>query len=399
MAADEIFESTHEMRLERERKPLRQFRLAVSLYFLWCSLAWLSNNLEQTTLTAEFAMMLLVGIGITNLFFLSLARTSISFQLPEPTITTAQCVLGISWGSLYIFLGSGTAELALGIYTTAMLFAIFQVDEKLFEKIAGFAAAAYVSVTFLKGLQNPTALPTNLDIFRLLIFLGVLAWTLYYARNLYSLREKLLKRNDHLRGKIDAVSISAERDHLTKSFNRHYIMACLEREKGRADRSNNPFSVCIFDLDHFKSINDEYGHLVGDIILKGFAKRVRSELRSMDAVNPSDFKRSFGRFGGEEFIVVLPSTGLHGAERCADRIRATIDKRLFDDKYTVTCSGGVAEYKRGESISDVLSRADQALYEAKKAGRNKIKCSEPKRIRKSAAIMDLRRAINSQKTV
>lgn len=399
MAADEIFESTHEMRLERERKPLRQFRLACSLYFLWCSLAWLSNNLEQTTLTAEFAMILLVGIGITNLFFLSLARTSISFQLPEPTITTAQCVLGISWGSLYIFLGSGTAELALGIYTTAMLFAIFQVDEKSFEKIAGFAAAAYVSVTFLKGLQNPAALPTDLDILRLLIFLGVLAWTLYYARNLYSLREKLLKRNEDLRGKIDAVSISAERDHLTKSFNRHYIMACLEREKGRADRSNNPFSVCIFDLDHFKSINDEYGHLVGDIILKGFAKRVRSELRSMDAVNPSDFKRSFGRFGGEEFIVVLPSTGLHGAERCADRIRATVEKRLFDDKYPITCSGGVAEYKRGESISDVLSRADQALYEAKKSGRNKIKCSEAKRIRKSATIMDLRRAISSQKTV
>jgi len=399
MTPDEIFESTLELRLERERRPVRQFRLAFALYFLWCSLAWLSNNLEQTTLSTEFAMVLLAGIGITNLFFLGLARTSISFQLPESTVTTAQCVLGISWGSLYIFLGSGTAELALGIYTTTMLFAIFQVDEKLFEKIAGFAAAGYISVTFLKGLQNTTALPAEADILRLLIFLGVLAWTLYYARNLYSLRDKLLKSNEDLRGKMDAVSVSAARDHLTKSYNRHHIMECLEREKGRADRSNNPFSVCIFDLDHFKSINDEYGHLVGDLILKGFAKRVRSELRSMDAVNPSDFKRSFGRFGGEEFIVVLPSTGLHGAERCADRIRATISKRLFEEKYPVTCSGGVAEYKRGESISDVLSRADQALYEAKKAGRDNIKCSEEKRLRKSATIMDLRRAIGSQKTV
>ena len=149
-------------------------------------------------------------------------------------------------------------------------------------------------------------------------------------------------------------------------------MDSLAREKGRADRSNVPVSVCIFDLDHFKHLNDEHGHLVGDRVLKSFAKRVRGELRGMDTANPSDHRRSFGRFGGEEFIAILPSTALAGAAACAERIRAAIADRPFDDLYRVTTSVGVAEYRRGETVPELLARADDALYKAKAEGRNRV---------------------------
>ena len=131
-------------------------------------------------------------------------------------------------------------------------------------------------------------------------------------------------------------------------------------------------AVCIFDLDHFKALNDEHGHLVGDRVLKRFARRVRNELRAMDLANPTDHRRSFGRFGGEEFIAILPSTALAGAAACAERIRATIADKPIDDIYKVTVSVGVAEYQRGETVPEMLARADDALYRAKAEGRNRV---------------------------
>ncbi len=94
----------------------------------------------------------------------------------------------------------------------------------------------------------------------------------------------------------------------------------------------------------------------------------------MDAINKGTDGHSFGRYGGEEFIAVLPSTRLEGAFRCAERIRHSVENRAFDDLYRVTVSVGVAEYNRGETVAEVLARADTALYAAKEAGRNQVAC-------------------------
>jgi diguanylate cyclase (GGDEF)-like protein len=152
-------------------------------------------------------------------------------------------------------------------------------------------------------------------------------------------------------------------------------MEALAREKARADRENVDFSVCILDLDHFKQLNDRYGHAVGDKVLLSFAKRIRSELRGMDSVNQSQFERSFGRFGGEEFIAVLPNTGREGGIGCAERLCKAIASEPFLDKYPVTVSVGIATYYQGETIPELLNRADAALYEAKESGRNKVCCA------------------------
>jgi diguanylate cyclase (GGDEF)-like protein len=155
-----------------------------------------------------------------------------------------------------------------------------------------------------------------------------------------------------------------------------YIMDVMARERSRSDRSGNAFSLLLFDLDHFKRINDRYGHVVGDQILSDFARSVKSELRGMDSINTTDQKRSFGRYGGEEFIAILPGTDLLGAHRCAERIREIIASQNFRNLYTITTSVGVAEYQRGETVPQLLTRADQALYQAKRDGRNLVRCSE-----------------------
>jgi diguanylate cyclase (GGDEF)-like protein len=149
-------------------------------------------------------------------------------------------------------------------------------------------------------------------------------------------------------------------------------MEALTHERARAERNNEPFSLCILDLDRFKTINDRYGHLAGDRVLMAFSERIRGTLRGMDLVDTLDRSRSFGRYGGEEFIVLLPGTPLAGALRCAERMRKVTEEEAFDEVFRVTVSAGVAEYRRGESIENTLRRADAALYEAKGRGRNLV---------------------------
>ncbi len=199
-----------------------------------------------------------------------------------------------------------------------------------------------------------------------------------FARQLRELRNQLQYRNEELQNVVERVTRIAEQDHLTKSYNRRYIMDVLARERSMADRSGETFSVLLFDLDHFKRINDRYGHLVGDQLLTDFANRVKEDLRGMDAMNPTGHqgKQAFGRYGGEEFIAVLPGADLLGAQRCADRIRGHIAEQPFREECRITVSVGVAQYRLGETVPQLLTRADQALYQAKREGRNRVRCSE-----------------------
>ena len=133
-----------------------------------------------------------------------------------------------------------------------------------------------------------------------------------------------------------------------------------------AERLNEPFSVCLVDLDQFKAINDTYGHGAGDAVLKHFASVAPRGLRGID---------TFGRFGGEEFLLVLPGTDRAGAVAVAERMRQATEGTVFPGlpvERRVTISIGVATYMRVEETGSLLARADKALYQAKGAGRNRV---------------------------
>ncbi|MEE8307181.1 MAG: GGDEF domain-containing protein [Gammaproteobacteria bacterium] len=214
------------------------------------------------------------------------------------------------------------------------------------------------------------------DALRFLVLVAITGWMYMFARRLRDLRFELQSRNEELQTVVTRVTRIAEEDHLTKSHNRRYIMEVLARERARVHRSGNVFAVLLFDLDHFKSVNDRFGHLIGDQILSDFARRAKYELRGMDSLNSTEHQRSFGRYGGEEFIAVLPGTNLRGAKLCAERIRKIISAENFRGRYAITVSVGVAEYQPGETVPQLLTRADQALYRAKRDGRNLVRCSE-----------------------
>ncbi|HCD09047.1 MAG TPA: GGDEF domain-containing protein, partial [Thermoanaerobacter sp.] len=157
-------------------------------------------------------------------------------------------------------------------------------------------------------------------------------------------------------------------DPLTKTYNRRYFNDALMENIMRADETSEPVSLIMFDLDNFKLINDTYGHLVGDEVLKEVAKRIKNNVRSDDIV---------ARFGGEEFAVILPKLTAEQAYMIAERIRNEVLSRpIRTDKgdIYVTITGGVADYpEKADSAEKLISHADRALYAGGKSkGRNKI---------------------------
>jgi diguanylate cyclase (GGDEF)-like protein len=180
------------------------------------------------------------------------------------------------------------------------------------------------------------------------------------------MRQSLYKNGVKLKEAYKRIEELAELDELTGSFNRRCIMRMLDDEIARAHRIDAPCSIALIDLDWFKRINDRFGHPTGDEVLRTFAITVFANIRSIDR---------FGRYGGEEFLLVLPDTASEPAAQILDRLRAIIadlDWSAFSPGMTVTISAGLATLAADENPDTLLARADSALYAAKARGRNRI---------------------------
>jgi diguanylate cyclase (GGDEF)-like protein len=160
----------------------------------------------------------------------------------------------------------------------------------------------------------------------------------------------------------------AHTDTLIQIPNRRELDETIAREVNRAKRHHQPLSVIMFDLDHFKQVNDTYGHDVGDAVLKASARVVRGLLRSPDVLE---------RWGGEEFLVVAPQTDCVQARSLAERLRQAVANCPIEYVGNITASFGVAEYRPQESPEAWLKHADEALYVAKQGGRNRVAMSTP----------------------
>lgn len=172
----------------------------------------------------------------------------------------------------------------------------------------------------------------------------------------------------------ETVYTAMTRDMLTGTFNKRYYLETLEREQARASRQRMPLSLLMIDIDHFKAVNNTYGHLVGDEVLREFGRRLRTVCRHDDLV---------GRYGGEEFSFVMANTPLQEAIEVAERCRRVIECPAFETAagaLNITASIGVAEtHQGGHSTSEALiAAADAALYGAKARGRNQVVTSERK---------------------
>ncbi len=174
------------------------------------------------------------------------------------------------------------------------------------------------------------------------------------------------KYNDKLKADYEHGLVAALKDGLTGVYNRRYLDTHLDSQLKDQASSGREITVVMLDIDHFKQINDTHGHMAGDDVLRGLVPVVRESVRDFDTV---------ARYGGEEFVVVLSGDGLDVGQKVAERLRGAVASTPFvsgDTSLEVTVSIGVAAGRPGEHATDLLSRADAALYRAKEAGRNRV---------------------------
>ena len=217
--------------------------------------------------------------------------------------------------------------------------------------------------------DKPVSMPHGNHLER---FAAMLAFVLTIGRCMFlgmfssSMKQSLYQSGLKLKEAYKRIEELAELDELTGAYNRRCIMRMLDEEIARAARSGAPCSVALIDLDWFKRINDAFGHPTGDEVLRTFAITMFANIRANDR---------FGRYGGEEFLLVLPDMDTTSAVRALDRLRAIVsdlDWSAFSPDMNVTISAGVATLKQNETPDTLLARADSALYAAKARGRNRI---------------------------
>ncbi|MFZ1971029.1 MAG: GGDEF domain-containing protein [Candidatus Nanoarchaeia archaeon] len=176
-------------------------------------------------------------------------------------------------------------------------------------------------------------------------------------------REKITEMFDAMQKSISMLYEAAIVDEKTGLYNHKFFETVLDMEMEKAERKKEKLSLVMIDIDHFKKINDTYGHLKADEMLAQLAKVVKKCARKSDVV---------ARFGGEEFFILLPLTTLEKAKKFASRLKTAIHKDSFLKKYKLTVSGGITQYKIKDDKLKFKERADKALYKAKEGGRDRF---------------------------
>ena len=308
----------------------------------------------------------LSGIGLIG-FFVLLSETHVNDRFEDHYLTLFQV-----GGHVALQLGFLLAAPQIGYAFISVLFLIFEFGALRMTSrqatVAWTLTAMGLAPIFLLT-SMPIGMPVGTHTERLaamLCFVLTIGQCAFLGLYGSSLRKMLYNRSFELKAANKRIEELAELDELTGSFNRRCIMRMLEDEIARARRSNTLCSMALIDLDWFKRINDAYGHPTGDEVLRTFAITLFANIRNID---------KFGRYGGEEFLLVLPDTSSEGAARILDRLRsiiADLDWSAFSPGLRVTISAGVATLAPNENPDAVLARADAALYSAKARGRNRI---------------------------
>ncbi len=325
---------------------------ALSLYVFY------RHGFIQSSTFASAAIAVIVVISAFHLVF----RNNWHLRFRDPTLMLPQLLaslllmLGVAW------LERSTQIALVPFMLIAFAFGIFRLSTASLAILATGCLGAYLGVILLRAQAEGYAAGFQSDLVQWCVLALTLPGMILLARQIHGLRQLLRST----RSELEHFEEKAARDELTGLYNRRQLLNELDQAKLRADRSGKPFSLCVIDIDHFKEINDRNGHLAGDTILREFARLARESVREADIL---------GRYGGDEFMQILPETDVKGAVMHAERLRVYahfLDFEKLLEQKKISLSIGVAQYRTGECVDDLISRADAALYRAKERGRNRV---------------------------
>jgi len=347
---------------------LRMYRhlaaLVAIMLFSTASIYFSYNNMLKVADVQLLDINLTFWAGLLIITFI--IRSGLNQKLYDPSMTMVQMI----WCSLYlltiIYMLNDWRGIALMSYFAILSFGYFRLDFKEFLIVTMFCVFGYFLVIIYIYVNEPLRIHLDKEMVQLFGFALTCLVMVYTGSAVNKLRVGFRERNEQLAEALKLNTRLATTDDLTGLYSRRYLINMLSNQKALSERDDSDFVILFADLDHFKHINDSFGHYIGDIVLKNFADIIRMSIREIDYGS---------RFGGEEFVVLLVNTDIEQSKSIAERIRYGIEHFNFSDiapGLHVTVSIGMANYKQYNSIQETLMTADNRMYNAKDQGRNKI---------------------------
>lgn len=333
--------------------------MAFGSYLMWLAICvFVYSQGQISRLTSDVLILSFFGILFCNLIIYMTIRSGFNKRFKDPSLTLLQMIIATFWVMVIVYYADSVRSVVLLTYLVVFVFGLFRLNVWQFLFLSAFAVINYSLVIFMLYKIDPHLI-NKIDLLNIVILAVVLPWFSLVGGYITTLRNKIA----HALATIEKIAII---DELTEVFNRRQMYKILEHEKALVDRGINYFSICIFDLDHFKRVNDTFGHSAGDVVLKTVAQEAQKNLRNIDHI---------ARYGGEEFILILTHSEKQEAIECAERVREIAKQIVFDNMpadFRITISVGVTEYQSHESIQEAIDRADTALYRAKANGRDRV---------------------------
>jgi diguanylate cyclase len=342
--------------LKQRKLRLRRFGMALSTYLLGfgiLSACTLLGLLPGAALAAIGGWFVFINIALAVAFF-----SGWNQRWADPSLTLLQTGLGVTSVALILVLGRDTAFTAAPFYSVLFVFAMLQLRPRQVAGLTGYLFVSYGIALALRQHRFGDSLDLRVEAVTAVLVVGSSLWFAFAAGYISNLRARL-------RDSRQQIQVLATRDGLTGLWNRRHIDVLLESAVQFASRHGTPLCVALVDVDHFQRVNDRHGHATGDRVLEAVANALVGSLRSEDHV---------GRYGGEEFVLLLSATSLNQAATLTERLRQHLNTRpiLPAGEGPVTASFGLAEWRSGETAGALVQRADRALYRAKAAGRNRV---------------------------
>jgi diguanylate cyclase len=347
-----------------QRLRLQQAALAVLLMVVSVGILAYAAHVAGTPAAPVVVWALVSVSGL--LAMLVAIRSGWSLQRDDPSLTLPQMLFAITSGAAAYAMAGPVRGVAFPVLMVILVFGMFQLKPRTVTAVSLYALAAFGAVMWWKARDEPQVFAPAVELGHFLMLAATLPAVSLLSARLTRLRERNRRQRKELALAVSRIQELATRDELTGLVNRRHMASLLDRERQRGVRSGRGFSLAMVDIDHFKAVNDHYGHPVGDDVLRTFAHHAPQALRGTDVV---------ARWGGEEFVLLLPEAALSaariGIERLRGRVAATPMAHLSGVPIRVTVSVGLTEHIAGESVMQTLERADRALYEAKAQGRNR----------------------------
>lgn len=355
-----------EQLMHNERRLLRRFARSVlaimAMHTLLCVIYFQLGKFQLPW--QGFIDLFAVVWAVLGVYLLVLV-SGITLRLSEPSLSLAMMLLVTA---MFMVTGYYVDELRLSVltlYFAALLLASFRLPTHVMLMVACLASAGYALMLWLAFQNRGISLSFSVEAMQWLVFTMISLSFAITGGDINRLRCALSEKNRDMVQAVDKIREMAIRDDLTGLFNRRHLMEILERQKALYLGRDLPFAICYVDLDHFKLVNDRYGHDWGDRVLRRFSEMAMACMRDGDY---------FGRLGGEEFLLILPQSNAQGALQVAERLRKCWRQEDFSQEGgpdALSLSVGVADYRQGEAIDTLINRADQGLYRAKSAGRDR----------------------------